>query len=107
MGNLRRQHPPTFKVKVALEAIKGDKTLAEIAGEYQVHPSQIKKWKKIAISEMTQLFTDKRQRKEKDKELLIEELYKQIGQLKVELDWLKKKCGYLSEGEDLAHRTGR
>jgi len=51
---------------------------------------------------MTQLFTDKRQRKEKDKELLIEELYKQIGQLKVELDWLKKKCGYLSEGEDLA-----
>ena len=104
MGNLRRQHPPIFKVKVALEAIKGDKTLAEIAGEYQVHPSQIKKWKKIAISEMTQLFTDKRQRKEKDKELLIQELYKQIGQLKVELDWLKKNVAISAREKTLRDR---
>ena len=104
MGNLRRQHPPTFKVKVALEAIKGDKTLAEIAGEYQVHPSQIKKWKKIAISEITQFFTDKRQRKEKDKELLIQELYKQIGQLKVELDWLKKNVAISAREKTLRDR---
>ena len=74
MGSLRRQHPPTFKVKVALEAIKGDKTLAELTSEYQVHPSQIKKWKKTATSEMTQLFTDQRQRKEKNKDVLIEML---------------------------------
>ena len=56
---------------------------------------------------VNELFTDNHQRKDKEKELLIEELYKEVGQLKVELDWLKKKCGLGSEGEGFAYRTPR
>lgn len=85
MGNIRKQYPPSFKTKVALEAIKEEKTSAELASEYGVHPSQIKKWKKIAADGVMELFTDRKQRKDKEKNLLIEELYREIGQLKVEL----------------------
>lgn len=86
MGKIRKQYPPSFKTKVALEAIKEEKTSAELVSEYGVHPSQIKKWKKIAIDGIMELFTDRRQSKDKEKNLLIEELYREIGQLKVELD---------------------
>ncbi len=91
MGSMRRKHPPGFKAKVALEAIQGEKTLAELASQYGVHPSQIKKWKRIATDNMLELFADQRGAKDKEHTELIEELYKKIGQLKVELDWLKKK----------------
>ena len=105
MGKIRKQYPPSFKAKVALEAVKEEKTSAELASEYGVHPSQIKKWKKIAADGIMELFTDRRQRRDKEKNLLIEELYREIGQLKVELDWLKKKSGLASEGEGLAYRS--
>jgi len=94
--NLKKQHPPSFKAKVALEALKEMKTSAELASEYQVHPSQIRTWKALAKKGLVDLFTDRRKKKELDKDELIQELYRQIGQLKVDLDWLKKKSGLLA-----------
>jgi len=91
--NLRRKHTPSFKAKVALEAIKEQKTSAELASQYQVHPGQIRNWKATAAKGLIDLFSDKRKSRDQDQEELIQELYRQIGQLKVDLDWLKKKSG--------------
>ena len=93
MAQKRRKHPPAFKAKVALAAIKGEQTINEISSQFSVHPNQISKWKKQAIEELAAVFSGKRDRKQKQQQELTEELYKQIGQLKVELDWLKKKSG--------------
>jgi transposase-like protein len=68
-------------------------TAAELASQYQVHPGQIRNWKATATKGLIDLFPDKRRGKDQDKEKLIEELYRQIGQMKVDLDWLKKKAG--------------
>lgn len=89
---IRKSYSSKFKGKVALEAVKEEKTIAELAGYYEVHPTQINAWKKRVLSHVEELFVDKRRKNEKKKEELIEELYKQIGQLKVELDWVKKKA---------------
>jgi len=105
MGNIRKKYLPVFKVKVALEALKEEKTSAELASKYKVHPQQIRRWKSIATEGIRESFIDKRQKRDKDKDMLIEELYKQIGQLKVEVDWLKKKSGLISEEEGFAHRA--
>ena len=86
MLSIRKKYPPAFKAKVALEAIKGEKTSAELASKYEVHPQQIRRWKRIATNGIIELFTDNRQKRDKEKDMLIEELYKQIGQLKVDLD---------------------
>ena len=107
MGTIRKKYPVSFKAKVALEAIKEEKTSAELASEYGVHPAQIRRWRKIVKDQVNELFTDNHQRKDKEKELLIEELYKEIGRLKVEADWLKKKCGLSREGESYAYRSPR
>ena len=107
MQNIRRKYPPAFKAKVALESIREEKTSAELASEYEVHPGQIRRWKKIATDGIIELFTDNRQRRDKEQEMIIEELYKQIGQLKVELDWLKKKSGLIIPGESLAYKPRR
>lgn len=104
MGGMRRTHPPALKAKVALEAMRGGKTVAELSSQYGVHPTQIKAWKRILSEGMTELFCDHRSKKDKERAELIEELYKQIGQLKVELEWLKKKLGYVGEGKGYAHR---
>ena len=106
MGKIHKQYSPTFKAKVALEAIKEEETIIELASRYGVHPTQIKRWKKTATEEMNQLFKDGRQKGvgEKEKNLFIEELYREIGELKVELDWLKKKSGFVSEGESFAYK---
>lgn len=88
MENLRRKHTPSFKAKVALEAIKEQKTSAELASQYQVHPGQIRNWKATAAKGLINLFSNKRKRRDQDQEELIQELYRQIGQLKVDLDWL-------------------
>lgn len=92
--NIRRVHPPEFKAQVVLEVLKEIKTISEIGSQYQVHPTQIKKWKETAIQGLKETFTDKNGRVLKEKEDLIDRLYKEVGQLKVELDWLKKKMGY-------------
>lgn len=66
---------------------------------------EIKRWKKAAAEAMIELFTDRKGQREEEKNFLIEELYREIGRLKVELNWLKKKAGFISEEEDYAHRT--
>lgn len=90
---MKTNHTSAFKAKVAIEAIKGEKTSSELATQYQVHPEQIRQWKGIASKGIAELFIGRRRKADKEKDELIEELYKQVGQLKVELDWLKKKSG--------------
>jgi len=88
---MQKTYDTVFKAKVALEALKGEKTIAEIASQYKVHPTQINKWKKLVLERLPELFNSKIKKKELEAEQLQAELYQQIGQLKVELDWLKKK----------------
>jgi putative transposase len=92
---MRRQHDAAFKSKVAFEAAKGEKTLAQIASEYKVHPNQIRKWRRQLLETLPDLFSDHRKHEEKNRDELEDELYRQIGQLKVELEWLKKKSQLL------------
>jgi transposase-like protein len=89
----RKKHSAEFKAKVALEALKGLKTINEIASEVQVHPTQINLWKKQLAEEIPTIFANSRGQKQKSEEDLTASLYQQIGQLKVELDWVKKKSG--------------
>lgn len=84
-----------FKAKVALEAMKGQYTIKEIAIRYSIHPNLVMKWKRQAMEELPRVFSDHRARKEKDEELERSELYEQIGRLKMELEWLKKKTSML------------
>ncbi len=93
MQGKRRKHSAQFKAKVALEAIKGEKTMSELASLYGVHPNQISRWKSQVMEALPDIFSSQRHREKKDWGEREEELYKQIGQLKVELDWLKKKTG--------------
>jgi len=95
MRKLRKRHDAAFKAKVALEAVKGEKTIAQLSSEYGVHPNQIGQWRKRLLKELPALFSDKRKKAEQDNEDLENELYRQIGQLKVELEWLKKKSKIL------------
>ena len=91
MGTTRKRYDASFKAKVALEAIKGERTISEIASVTGVHPNQISKWKKQALEELPDIFSSGRKKRKQSSEEREAELYKQIGQLKVELDWLKKK----------------
>jgi transposase-like protein len=91
MGTVRRRHSSEFKARVALEAIKGQKTLNELATEFGVHPVQIAHWKRQLVVASPATFEGGGSRKERAQEALIEQLYQQIGQLKVEVDWLRKK----------------
>jgi len=93
----RKQYSAEFKAKVALEAIKGNKTINELASGFEVHPNQITQWKKQVLEEVPQIFSTRRAQAQKGQEELTASLYQQIGQLQVELDWLKKKSG-LSRG---------
>ena len=93
MKTQRKRHSADFKAKVALEAIKGQKTINEIAAAYQVHPNLVTQWKKLALDSVPQAFADPSRRADRQREQLEATLYQQIGQLKVELDWLKKKAG--------------
>ena len=88
----RKRHTPDFKAKVALEALKGNKTINEIASEMGIHSTQITQWKKQAQEGLKEIFADRRG-KAKNQEPLIDKLYQNIGRLQVELEWLKKKSG--------------
>lgn len=92
----RKMHDSVFKAKVALEAVREEKTIAQISSEYGVHANQISQWKKKLLQELPELFSEKRRSKDINKEALEAELYRQIGQLKVELEWVKKKSQLLS-----------
>lgn len=93
MAGQRKSYSGELKAKIALEAIKGQRTVNEIAARYGVHPNQVSQWKKQAIEELPGVFSDRRARAEAEEEAAKAELYQQIGQLKVELDWLKKRSG--------------
>ena len=94
MRGMRKQFSKEFKAKVALEAAKGLKTTAEISSEFGVHPSQVSQWKNELREGLSSLFSGRKSDEEKDKDRLIDELYKQIGQLQVENGWLKKKLPF-------------
>ncbi len=95
---MRKTYSSSFKSRVAIEAIKGDKTIAEISSSFEIHRDQIQKWKKVVLSGIPGLFSDKQTVKEKrNSEKIIDELYRQIGQLKVENDWVKKKFKSINE----------
>ena len=93
MRKKRRNLPGEFKAKVALAALRGDKTINEVAAKYEVHPTQVSAWKKQLLESAKDFFADRRRRCRQDDDELVAQLYQQIGQLKVELDWLKKKVG--------------
>ncbi len=94
MGNIKRQHSASFKTKVAVEMIKEIENQSTICSRYSVHPTLGRRWKDEALAAIENQFSERgRVSEAKAKDELIEELYKQIGQLKVELDWLKKKFG--------------
>jgi len=95
--SIKRQHSAEFKRRVALELIKAEETMSAICSKYQIHPTQARKWKEKAVTALEHSFdSDSVDNRVKEKDKLIEELYNQIGKLKVEVDWLKKKIGLFS-----------
>jgi len=92
MKQNRRKHSPSFKAKVALEALKGEETIAELANRFEVHPSQIRKWKNSLAEGAAAIFGGDHDQKKGD-DTLVARLYQQIGQLKVERDFLENALG--------------
>jgi transposase-like protein len=90
MSGKRRRHSAAFKAKVALEAARQNKTVAELAKSFQVHPVQISQWKKQLLDGAESLFGDGRRREKEDGQAVQAELYEQIGRLNMEVAWLKK-----------------
>ena len=93
----RRTYDDQFKAKVALEAIKGERTLSEIASHFEVHPNQITQWKKQLLENVPGLFSRKKDPEIEELKKLMEELYKKIGQQNIELEFLKKKYKQLQK----------
>jgi transposase-like protein len=93
MAKTRRHFTSEFKAKIALEAVKGQRTISEIATQYEIHPNLVTQWKKALQENASDVFSDSQAKDKADDEELKSQLYQQIGQLKVELDWLKKKSG--------------
>jgi transposase len=95
MTRKRRVLGAAFKAKVAVAAVKGDRTTAQLASEFGVHTSQVTAWKKQLLSSATELFADGRRKRSDDQSANEEELFEQIGRLKMEVEWLKKKSRML------------
>jgi putative transposase len=91
MAKKRRSFDEKFKARVAVEALRNQRTVSEIAAEYGVHPNQVRDWKKQLLSKCPELFADGRKRGTESDEQLASHLYEEIGRLKVELDWLQRK----------------
>ena len=97
MSQTKKQYSPQFKAKVALEAVEGVKSIAELSGEYKIHPSVLNKWKRKLVEESIKIFEGDTSKQDKltDKESEINELYRQIGKLKVEKDFLADRSARL------------
>ena len=91
----RKKFTSAFKAKLAIEALKGHQTVNQLASEFDVHPGQVNLWKKQLLEESSDIFSRGRKQQADNAEEEREKLYSQIGRLKVEVDWLKKKTGYL------------
>jgi len=96
MASKRKTHSAAFKAQVALAAQKGDKTVSELASQHQIHPTLIHTWKKQLFAGADQLFSNGSKAATTDAEAEKAELFEQIGRLKMELEWLKKKVGPLA-----------
>ena len=96
MSRKRRVFSPALKAKVALAAVRGDRTTAELAAQFSVHASQITSWKRQLLARVPELFADGHRRQKDDTSADEEALYEQIGRLKMEVEWLKKKSAELS-----------
>jgi putative transposase len=92
----RKQYTPAFKAQVALAALKGDKTVNELAGQFGVHPTLIHEWKRHLLAGAEAVFANGVKTGTGDTEAEKAELFEQIGRLKMELEWLKKKVGPLA-----------
>lgn len=93
MGKTPRKHTAAFKAKVVLDLLKEVETILQICTKYQIHPTQARRWKEEAIVGLTTIFTTKPSRNQAEHQQLVAELYQRIGELNVQLDWLKKKTG--------------
>ena len=91
----RKTFPAKFKAKVAIAALKGQQTVNQIAAEFEVHATQVNAWKKLLLDESVDIFSKGKIQQSRDSEEEKDKLYSQIGRLKVEVDWLKKKTGHL------------
>ena len=96
MANVRKRHTVEFKTKVAVEAIRQQKTTNELTAEYGIHATQINTWKKQALEALPEVFGRGQELEEAQREAERDRLYQQIGKLQVEVDWLKKKTGHLA-----------
>jgi transposase-like protein len=93
---MRKRYDSAFKARVALAAVRGDKTISELASEYGVHGNLVSQWKRRLLSNVTCVFEETDNGAGREHEAVVEELHRQIGQLHVELDWLKKKAARFS-----------
>jgi transposase-like protein len=92
MSRKRKQHGSGLKAKVALAAVRGDRTTSELAAKFQVHPTQVSQWKRALMEGAEDLFGRDRGREAQEQEALVADLYEQIGRLRMELEWMKKKA---------------
>ena len=93
MSKERRKHSPAFKAKMALEAVKGEETVAQLAARYEVHPCQIQAWKKALVEGASGVFGNGKEQKARNDASLVARLYQETGQLKVERDFLAERSG--------------
>jgi transposase-like protein len=93
MTTIKHKHTAQFKTQVVLELLKEEKTLSQVCGQFAIHPTQARRWKQKALEGLAVIFSDSIKNDLISKDELIQRLYTQIGQQKVELDWLKKKMG--------------
>ena len=92
MSRKRKQHTAQWKAKVALAAVKGDRTTSELAAKFQVHPTLVSQWKRQLVDGAEQVFGRDPLREHREQEALVADLYEQIGRLQMELGWVKKKA---------------